>query len=74
MRTYSVSNYKFRLPFTSLPPRDYEKRAIRAALDQVTLAERAPVELALAGHTHGGQVVLPLIGPLITKTRLPRSY
>ena len=30
--------------------------------------------LALAGHTHGGQVQLPLIGPLLTLTRLHRHY
>ena len=33
-----------------------------------------PVALALAGHTHGGQVVLPFFGPLRTGTRLPRRY
>ena len=30
--------------------------------------------LALAGHTHGGQVQLPLIGPIVTLTRIPRRY
>lgn len=29
--------------------------------------------LILAGHTHGGQVRLPLAGPLITMSKLPRS-
>lgn len=29
--------------------------------------------LAMAGHTHGGQVQLPLLGPLITYSRLPRA-
>lgn len=33
-----------------------------------------PVDLALAGHTHGGQVVLPFFGPVRTATRLPRRY
>lgn len=29
--------------------------------------------LILSGHTHGGQVRLPLIGPLITMSKLPRN-
>jgi uncharacterized protein len=31
------------------------------------------VDLALAGHTHGGQVVIPPFGPLMTLSRLPHS-
>jgi predicted MPP superfamily phosphohydrolase len=31
-------------------------------------------DLLLAGHTHGGQVQLPLIGPLITLSKVPRSW
>jgi predicted MPP superfamily phosphohydrolase len=32
------------------------------------------VDLVLAGHTHGGQVVLPFFGPPFTKTNLPGRY
>jgi predicted MPP superfamily phosphohydrolase len=31
-------------------------------------------DLLLAGHTHGGQVRLPLIGPLVTLSQVPRRW
>ncbi len=37
-------------------------------------AVAAGVDLALAGHTHGGQVRLPGIGALLTASRLGRRY
>ncbi len=31
-------------------------------------------DLLLAGHTYGGQVRLPVVGPLLTLSRVPRSW
>ncbi|MDX2106073.1 MAG: metallophosphoesterase [Candidatus Melainabacteria bacterium] len=31
-------------------------------------------DLYIAGHTHGGQVQLPLIGPIVTFTDVPRKF
>jgi predicted MPP superfamily phosphohydrolase len=33
----------------------------------------AEADLLVAGHTHGGQVCLPLVGPLVTMCKLPRG-
>ncbi len=33
-----------------------------------------PIDLCLAGHTHGGQVWLPFYGPLVTDSEVPRRW
>lgn len=38
-------------------------------------ARNAPAaDLLVAGHTHGGQVRLPFLGPIMTLSRVPRSW
>jgi uncharacterized protein len=37
--------------------------------DQLSWARRGDGDLMLAGHTHGGQIRLPLIGPIFSPTR-----
>jgi predicted MPP superfamily phosphohydrolase len=42
--------------------------------DQLPWAKQAGFHLMLAGHNHGGQIRLPLIGPLITPSRYGSRY
>lgn len=44
------------------------------APDYILGARSLPIDLALAGHTHGGQIRLPGIGPLVTLSHVPRDW
>lgn len=42
--------------------------------DMVPELDRLPYDLMLCGHTHGGQICLPYIGPVISTSRPGRRY
>jgi predicted MPP superfamily phosphohydrolase len=37
------------------------------------LEPQSRIDLIVAGHTHGGQIVLPLLGPPVTATSVPQA-
>ncbi|MFA6091582.1 MAG: metallophosphoesterase [Elusimicrobiota bacterium] len=41
--------------------------------DTLKIANSCPIDVLFAGHTHGGQVALPFMGPLLTMSNAPRS-
>lgn len=61
-----------------LRPRSTEDGQFRLALchspDQFGWCRRADVDLALAGHTHGGQVQLPILGILASPSLYGTQY
>lgn len=42
--------------------------------DQILWARRYGFDLVLAGHTHGGQICLPLLGPILCPSRYGVKY
>jgi predicted MPP superfamily phosphohydrolase len=44
------------------------------APDYALAMQRSPIDLCLAGHTHGGQVQLPFFGPLVIDSQVPKDW
>jgi predicted MPP superfamily phosphohydrolase len=42
--------------------------------DVMLFDESRAADLVLSGHTHGGQIAIPMVGALVTGTRLGRRY
>lgn len=58
--------------FAKAPAADFTI-LIGHAPDYVLGVSKLPIDLCLAGHTHGGQIRLPLFGPPITFSNIPRN-
>jgi predicted MPP superfamily phosphohydrolase len=56
-----------------MPPTDFCMVLGHAPDFALPTSEELAVNLILAGHTHGGQVVVPGLGPLLTLSDAPRS-
>ncbi|MEN8151660.1 MAG: metallophosphoesterase, partial [Planctomycetota bacterium] len=66
--------------YPELPPADLRKNPDDFVVvashvpDFILQLEEHDFDLHLAGHTHGGQVVIPGFGPPLTLSKLPREY
>lgn len=58
----------------ALLPKDSLPRIVMTHTPDIFSTMPEPVALAVAGHTHGGQIVLPLYGPVVMSSRLGRRY
>ena len=60
------------------PPADQDTDPLRILLshapDQLPWARANQIDLMLAGHTHGGQIQLPLLGPILSPSRFGVRY
>lgn len=64
---------KFNQAFANVPPDAY-KVLLYHFPDEIAEAQQRRVDLYCAGHTHGGQIALPLYGALITFSKFGKKY
>ncbi len=57
----------------SIPDSDFTILLAHAP-DIVPWAASAGIDLQLCGHTHGGQIKIPVIGPVVVGTKMGRKY
>ncbi len=55
-------------------PADHPQILLYHSPELMPQASDEGIDLYLCGHTHGGQVRLPVIGPLLTSSQLGRQY
>jgi predicted MPP superfamily phosphohydrolase len=55
-------------------PHDLFKLLLVHSPEIIKEAEAKEIDLYLCGHTHGGQICLPLIGPIIVNANCSRKY
>lgn len=69
-----VDRASFGRVMTSNPTNSGPLILLHHSPDLMPEAAEQGIDLYLCGHTHGGQVRLPFIGPLLTSSRLGRRY
>ncbi len=59
--------------FTETQPSDFTI-LLGHSPDYIMSIQDVPIDLCLAGHTHGGQIRIPFVGPLVTLSDVPRAW
>ena len=68
-----VDAARLALTLEGVPP-DHLTVLLYHSPDLIREASQRQVDLVLAGHTHGGQIRLPVLGPVVTYSRYGRKY
>jgi predicted MPP superfamily phosphohydrolase len=71
--TPEVDRARLQETLAGLPPSAFTLLLFHSP-DLIAEAAEAGVDLYLGGHTHGGQLRLPVLGPIVTGSRYGRQY